>query len=397
MVKSNLTVGAFSVFGQGYIEEDGQTVPELKSLKRLAAIMTDYGPFNLKLHLPESGQLGVLTETGYRDGVLGLMQEGKVELCTLPMALDTQKVPGQFTPVISEESYYIHSIRVLGGGNTSALTNSFNLSRHSTWFCLILMIILMFPVYIFNASFSTQTIVGNNDVKIETLRDVITYDKTPFFYEGISMYDWFKAKVSKDYGDIYERSKSKGFEKPYPLGLFRKFTPADKMVTFFSTLGVKIGASLGASVIHEPNQVQYISERPFHRSLQALLLGFTTPESTKKRINIITQRLAQSGISEKLEADVYIEFILSFYPASLFDFHKAEIPQKSIEVNWKALNFNTFCEIFYGYILLLVLVLIVQFIELLSVPLSKRQRIRNANCKPNPKSKEEEIALHRIQ
>ncbi|XP_025017956.1 uncharacterized protein LOC112539546 [Tetranychus urticae] len=125
MVKSNLTVGAFSVFGQGYIEEDGQTVPELKSLKRLAAIMTDYGPFNLKLHLPESGQLGVLTETGYRDGVLGLMQEGKVELCTLPMALDTQKVPGQFTPVISEESYYIHSIRVLGGGNTSALTNSF--------------------------------------------------------------------------------------------------------------------------------------------------------------------------------------------------------------------------------------------------------------------------------
>ncbi|XP_025017960.1 uncharacterized protein LOC112539547 [Tetranychus urticae] len=331
MAKSNLTVGAFSVFGQGFIEEDGQTVPELKSLKRLAAFVTDYGPFNLKLHLPESGQLGVLTETGYHDGVLGLMQEGKVELCFLPMTLDTQKAPGQFTSAMSEESYYIHSLRVLGGGNTSALTNSFvsvntipillaifivlllelvvikrfniesivnaiyqsfgtsfyqNLSRHSTWFYLILMIIIMFPVYIFNASFSTETIVGNNDVKIETLRDVINYDKTPFFYEGISMYDWFKAKVTKDYGDIYERSKSKGYDEPYKLGPIPVFRPAEKMVTFISTLGVKV-APLGVSGILEPNHVQYISERPFHRSVQALLLGFKIPEATKKRINIL--------------------------------------------------------------------------------------------------------------
>uniref|UniRef100_T1KYJ1 Ionotropic glutamate receptor C-terminal domain-containing protein n=1 Tax=Tetranychus urticae TaxID=32264 RepID=T1KYJ1_TETUR len=410
MAKSNLTVGAFSVFGQGFIEVDGQTVPELKSLKRLAAIMADYGPFNLKFHLPESGQLGVLTETGYRDGVLGLMQEGKVELCILPMALDTQKVPGQFTPVISEESYYIHSIRTLGGGTAAFIDSFISVNTIPILLAILIVFLLELAVVkcfniesIFNAIYQsfgtsfyqnlsrhstcTQTIVGNNEVKIETLRDVITYDKTPFYFEGISMYDWFKAKVTKDYGDIYERSKSKGFEKPYPLGLFRKFRPADRMVTFVSALGIKI-APLGAAVVHEPNQYQHISERPFHRSVQALLLSFETPESTKKRVHFITQRIAQAGISEKLEADVYVEFILRFYPASLFDFYKFQIPRNSLEVNWKSLNFRTFCEIFYGYIALLVLVLIVQLIELLSVLLFKRQRIRNeteelGSYKPN--------------
>uniref|UniRef100_T1KKS3 Uncharacterized protein n=1 Tax=Tetranychus urticae TaxID=32264 RepID=T1KKS3_TETUR len=386
MEKRNLTVGAFSIpLAQVFVEEDGEIIPELKSLKRLAAIITDYGGFNLKFHLPESGQLGVVTETGYHDGVLGMMQEGKAELCFIPLALDTVKVPGQFTPVISEESYYISSIRNMGGG-TSAFIDSFisvntipillailivlllelavikhfniesivkaiyqsfgtsfyqKLSRHSTWFCLILMIIIMFPVYIFNASFNTQTIVGTNDVKIDTLRDVITYNKIPFFFEGISMFDLFKAKVTKDYGDIYEQSKSKGYDKPYKLGLIPVFRPADRMVTFISTLGVKM-ARLGSDEIHEPNQVHHFSERPFHRSVQALLLSFETPESIKRRIHLICQRLAQATIAKKIEADVYIESILSFYPASLFDFHKAEIPQNSIEVNWKSLNYNTF-------------------------------------------------------
>ncbi|XP_025017309.1 uncharacterized protein LOC112539208 isoform X3 [Tetranychus urticae] len=76
MQKVNLTVGAFSVpFAEGFVEEDDQVVPKLKSLKRFAAILSDYGPFNLKFILPKEGQLGVLTETGYHDGVLGLMQE----------------------------------------------------------------------------------------------------------------------------------------------------------------------------------------------------------------------------------------------------------------------------------------------------------------------------------
>uniref|UniRef100_T1KYJ5 Solute-binding protein family 3/N-terminal domain-containing protein n=1 Tax=Tetranychus urticae TaxID=32264 RepID=T1KYJ5_TETUR len=375
MEKRNLTVGAFSVpYADGFVEEDGEIVPKLKSLKRLAAIITDYGPFNLKFHLPETGQLGIVTETGYHDGVLGLMQEEKVEMCFLPLALDTVKAPGGFTPVISEESYYISSIRNLNDG-TSAVVSSLasvntipiilailivlllelvvtkhfniesivnviyqsfgtsfyqNLSRHSAWFCLILMIILMFPVYIFDASFSTQTIVGTNDVKIDTLRDVITYGKISFFIEGISMYDWFKAKVTKDYGDIYERSKSNGLDKPFELGPVPIFRPADRMVLPVSTLGVKI-APLVAPEILGPSQVHYFSERPFHKSVQALLLSFKTPKSIKRRVNIITQRVAQAGLATKIEADIYIESILSFHPASLFDFYKSEIPRNSLE------------------------------------------------------------------
>ncbi|XP_025017289.1 uncharacterized protein LOC107365435 [Tetranychus urticae] len=124
MQKVNLTVGAFSVpFAEGFVEEDDQFVPNLKSLKRFAAILTDYGPFNLKFILPEEGQLGVLTETGYHDGVLGLMQDGKADMCFVPLPLDTQKAPGYFTSVTSEMDYYILTRRNLND-LTSALISS---------------------------------------------------------------------------------------------------------------------------------------------------------------------------------------------------------------------------------------------------------------------------------
>uniref|UniRef100_T1KMC6 Uncharacterized protein n=1 Tax=Tetranychus urticae TaxID=32264 RepID=T1KMC6_TETUR len=408
MQKVNLTVGAFSVpFAEGFVEEDDQFVPNLKSLKRFAAILTDYGPFNLKFILPEEGQLGVLTETGYHDGVLGLMQDGKkmlrfhwhhkpttvnllklsrrvernpqlnqsfsalckADMCFVPLPLDTQKAPGYFTSVTSEMDYYILTQCDIIGGLTvleiiavkhfkidallAATFRSFGISfhqhssNHSSWFCLIQILILMFPVFIFNSAFSTQTIIGTSDYKVDTLQDVIEQGKIPCFFEGISLYDFFKGKVNKDYAEIYERAIAKGHGEPMPLGPIADRGRLDKLVTFVSGIGRKLTPlSAAESNLIVPNQVQYFSEKPFHRSLQAMLFNHNTSESLKKRFDTLSRRMIQSGISKKLEGDTYVDFILSFYPATLYDFHKSQVPQKGDDLNWQPVNYRGFYQIF---------------------------------------------------
>uniref|UniRef100_T1KM93 Uncharacterized protein n=1 Tax=Tetranychus urticae TaxID=32264 RepID=T1KM93_TETUR len=411
MQKINLTVGAFSVpFAEGFVEEDDQVVPKLKSLKRLAAILADYGPFNLNFILPKEGQLGVLTETGYHDGVLGLMQENKVDMCLLPLPLDTQMAPGNFTSVISEMDYYILTHRYLNDASSAlissltsvqaiplllavltilileliavkhfkiealltAIFRSFgisfyqDLSHRSSWLCLIQMLILMFPVFIFGAALSTQTIVGDRDYKIDTLKDVIKQGNTPHFIDGISMYDFFKGKVNKDYAEIYERAVAKGFGEPMPLGPIADKYRLEKVATFVSGIGKKLAPlSAAESNLLKPNQEQYFSAKPFHRSLQAMLFSYNTSKSLKKRFDTLSRRLIQSGISKKLEGDIYVDFILSFYPATLYDFHKSEAPRKGNDLNWQSLNYKGCYKIFYSLIFALILsisVLLIEFI-----------------------------------
>ncbi|XP_025017324.1 uncharacterized protein LOC112539220 [Tetranychus urticae] len=417
MAKTNLTVGAFSIpFAQGFVQEDDQAIPKLKSLKRFTAMLSDYGPFNLKFILPEEGQLGVLTETGYHDGVLGLMQEGKVDVCLLPLSLDTQKAPGYFTSVISEENFYIVSIRNLNKDHSATISSltsitaiplllavlatlileliavkrfkiealltaifrsfgiSFyqHLSHRALWFRLIQMLILMFPVFIFNAAFSTKTIVGKADLKIDTLRDIINQGKTPFFIEGISMYDFFKAKVTRDYADNYRRAVAEGFKEPFPLGPIPSFERNELMVTFVSGVGRKLSPlAASSSDLLKPNQEQYYSAKPFHRSLQAMLFSYNTSESTRKRFDTLSRRMIQSGIARKIEEDIYVDFILSFYPATLYDFHKSEAPWKGDDLNWQSLNYRGFYQIFHLLISMLILSTFGLLIELIMAFLAR--------------------------
>uniref|UniRef100_T1KMD4 Uncharacterized protein n=1 Tax=Tetranychus urticae TaxID=32264 RepID=T1KMD4_TETUR len=277
MQKNNLTIGAFSVpFARGFAEKDGQIIPRLVSLKRLQVILSQSDQFNLKFILPEEGQLGVLTETGYHDGVLGLLQEG-------------------------------------------------NSSHTSSWLCLIQMLILMFPVFIFNSAFSTQTIVGTADYKIDTLKDVINQGRIPFFLEGISMHDFFKAKVTKDYAGIYERSVSEGFGEAFQLGPIPVFEKSELMVTFISSVGRKLAPLMSSvSGFAKANQEHYFSAKPFHKSLQSILFSYNISKPIRRKFDTLGLRIIQSGIVPKLEADIYIEFILSFYPTTLFEFHKSE-------------------------------------------------------------------------
>uniref|UniRef100_T1KM95 Uncharacterized protein n=1 Tax=Tetranychus urticae TaxID=32264 RepID=T1KM95_TETUR len=372
MQKVNLTVGAFSVpFAEGFVEEDDQVVPKLKSLKRFAAILSDYGPFNLKFILPKEGQLGVLTETGYHDGVLGLMQEN---VSTVHVAINV-KITVRLKHVMVIRAYALEFAQYsntwilkwllvfsLHSALISSLTSvqaiplllavltilileliavkhfkiealltaifksfgiSFyqDLSHRSSWLCLIQMLILMFPVFIFNSAFSTQTIVGTTDYKVDTLKDVIEQGKIPRFLEGISMYDFFKGKVNKDYAEIYERAVAKGFGEPFPLGPITGVDRLDKMVTFVSGIGRKLAP--------------------------------------------LSRRMIQGGIFAKIEGDIYIDFILSFYPATLYDFHKSQAPRKGDDLNWKPVNYSGLVQIFHLLIFILILSIVVLLVELI--------------------------------
>uniref|UniRef100_T1KAT4 Ionotropic glutamate receptor C-terminal domain-containing protein n=1 Tax=Tetranychus urticae TaxID=32264 RepID=T1KAT4_TETUR len=400
MEPTNLSVGVFTLpFSDGFIEEDGQIVPGLKSLKEIASLTADYGPFNLKFHLPETGQLGVLTETGYHDGVLGLMQEGRP--------------PGRFSQVISEEDYLISSIRNTIDDTSAVVSSlisiysipvlvailaifilelaavkyfnikslftviyktfviSFNqhLTNRSSLLCFTQMIILMIPLYIFGAAFNTQTIVGNNDVKIETLRDIVDYDKSPFFIEGLSMYDLFAAKVTRDYGDVFEKAKAEGLDQPFELGPipFMK-EEKDKMCTFLSGKSKKLAQiAISSNGFLEANQELYFSERPFHKSLQAILVDFNFFENSNfAKLNKVIIRSFESGITEKNLNEAYIDFLLNFYYLTKFDFYKN---RKSNDLSWKSLNWNGFNQICYIFIGSLIFVTVIQLIEIIIVKL----------------------------
>ncbi|XP_025017318.1 uncharacterized protein LOC107365440 [Tetranychus urticae] len=227
------------------------------------------------------------------------------------------------------------------------------------------MLISMFPLFIFNASFNTQTIVGNRDYKIDTLKDVISQGKTPFFIEGLSLYDFFKAEVNKDYAAIYERSVAAVLEEPFPLGPIPVFERRDKMVTFVSGIGKKLTPLVSSvSGTIKTNQEQYFSAKPFHRSLQSMLYSYNVSKSFRTKINTLTRRIIQSGIATKIEGDIYVDFILSFYPATLYDFHKSEVRRKVIDLSWKSLNYSNFYQIFHIYLLILFLIIVFQFFEL---------------------------------
>uniref|UniRef100_T1KQM2 Solute-binding protein family 3/N-terminal domain-containing protein n=1 Tax=Tetranychus urticae TaxID=32264 RepID=T1KQM2_TETUR len=335
MRKINLTVGAFTVpFAQGFDEEDGEIVPHLKALKGFAAMLTSYGPYNVKFILPDSGQLGALTESGYDDGVLGLMQEGKADMCFLPLPLDTQKAPGHFTSVISEQLFYVSTVRNLDDNTSTVVSSLTSISVIPVLLAILSILILeLIAVNRFKIEALLTAIYKSFGIslhqhftqhyKIDTLKDAMNKGKIPFFIEGISKYDFFKAQVTKDYADVYERSVAAGLDEPFPLGPIPVFERRDKMVTFVSGIGKKLTPLLAAASLRKNNQEQYFSVKPFHRSLQSMLFGYTA-DSARIRWNTLAHRLIQGGISSKIESDVFVGFILSFYPASLYDFHKSE-------------------------------------------------------------------------
>uniref|UniRef100_T1KME5 Uncharacterized protein n=1 Tax=Tetranychus urticae TaxID=32264 RepID=T1KME5_TETUR len=139
------------------------------------------------------------------------------------------------------------------------------------------------------------------------------------------MHDFFKGKVNEDYADIYKRSVSEGFGEAFPLGPIPVFEKSELMVTFLSSVGRKLTPVMSSvSGFAKANQELYFSAKPFHKSLRAMLFSYNTSQLTRKKLDTQDRRLLQSGIVPKLEGDIYIEFILSFYPTTLFEFHKSE-------------------------------------------------------------------------
>ncbi len=77
-----------------------------------------------------------------------------------------------------------------------------------------------------------------------------------------------------------------------------------------------------------------------------------------------SRRIIQIGILPKLKTDIYVDFLLSFYPTTLYEFHKSEVSRKVVDLSWKPLNYSGFYQLFVIYALLVILILTVQLIEL---------------------------------
>lgn len=139
-----------------------------------------------------------------------------------------------------------------------------------------------------SASFSTSTIVGNDEVKINTLRDVITQNKKPLWIEGESMAELFQHGVTTDYRDVHELAKRKGTVAPIPISSLGLFDNMEPDLAYFCSNEIaravnKISIALGKTIA----QHEYKSPKPYHRALAAFLLS---PSHDKKEI---TKRIAE--------------------------------------------------------------------------------------------------------
>lgn len=147
------------------------------------------------------------------------------------------------------------------------------------------LIMLSICLNVFTAAFNTSTIVGKGDPRVNELSDVVEYDKTPCFFQGISMYELFEGKVTKAYADVYEQAERKGTSKPIPIGSlpdYQEYGP--DIVKFESEKAGKIGNSVDGTN-HPASEFSYWSPKPFYRSSNAFI--FNPRKNTEQLTNRI--------------------------------------------------------------------------------------------------------------
>ena len=143
----------------------------------------------------------------------------------------------------------------------------------------------LFTFYL-SATFSTDTIIGNDEKLPKTLRDVIDLDLTPHFFEGESMIESFQSGSTAEYRDIYALAESKSTQTPFSLGgtdAISYATPGNVMIS--SLRIARTGTMLRSLFGNHQSQSVYIS-RPYYRSLQAFLYNpMNKSEQFKKLFN----------------------------------------------------------------------------------------------------------------
>ncbi|XP_015793666.1 uncharacterized protein LOC107370194 isoform X2 [Tetranychus urticae] len=435
--KLNLTVAAFEIpISSLFHFEGGQYVAVLKPLRTLIDDIAFYGFFDIYVKVSSTGQVGRLTESGYQDGILGMLQNREVDSLFIPIPIDTPKAPGWFTPIIREEAFYIYSIPYTSTRLSQEIGKnllSFNLMliwlaiivstfvleiaihvisqtgiatllletlsryiavlfnqyipRQIDLIRLVQNLLLVLSMSLFSASFSTSTIIGDVQGKIDILGDVVQQNKIPIFFEGLSVFELFQTEASKDYRDVYRQSVRKGSNQPFGLtstDVFELLSP-DYAILCSEQAG-KSGSIIPAALGNAYAAKIYKSKGPYHQSLLAYIVNpLENAEEIKRRLSNLALRSLQGGVLSKALNDVLEQFILSisFLSIEHFDIVKWKLGTQIEDKVFDSLKFSGIKILFQVHGYLLLLACIVHLIEHLSSLINpskfKRELTDNSN------------------
>ncbi|XP_053201975.1 uncharacterized protein LOC128386888 [Panonychus citri] len=428
----NLTIGAFNfVFSAMFIKENGQTRPALKTLSGLLNTIGRSGNFEINLKTSPDETLGQLSDSGYKTGVLGMLQRQEIDSCFLPLPLDIPNPPGNFSPVIHDDAYHIYSFPWTSTSVTQDVVKSLETINLTLWLTMSAFIFILetinhlviylnkngvnnqcdtiisslfealntvacsvFSQYLPGRSmlrtvqtiaimlftitlgviFSTSTIVGNDEAKINTLEDVISQDKKPLWLEGESVFELFQEGVNTDYTKIYDLGQKKGTASPIPLSSTSIIEQMGHEAVYFCSNEIarvvrKLSESLGSSIAKN----EYKSTKPYHRALEAFLMNpAKDAEEIRSRIKKLSIRQIQGDIFiqdlRRIINELLTSSVLGIKPYQLyFSYGKSEMHM----INFQPLNFNGCKVVFVSWEIALGVATIVLLVEILSHQLTK--------------------------
>ncbi|XP_015783429.2 uncharacterized protein LOC107361188 isoform X2 [Tetranychus urticae] len=413
--KLNLSIGIFDIIVLGVFDEDddGKVYPTYKSVKKMLDLFTDYGNFNEELVVTTEGQFGRFGENGYQDGILGLLQRREADVSLLPMSINIPQPPGQFTAIVTEEAYYINGFARTSSIIDQDVTSSFTLFLPATWI-LLLSLIYLFEVIstyhyqhsvsiltrflssadrlpsilfvqqsvvhrsiiktsqllllnsvliIFMASFKTTTIGGFGESRVNTLRDIVDLDKTPWFVEGLSMFELFEAEITKDYADVYQLAKRKGSARPTRIGerVGQIQAYSSENVWLYSEKVGKIGNSIEGTD-HPMAKYSYWSDKAFYQSLSAFLVN---PRHDVDQIIKRTSKLLQSALVDWIMTAIIREISVSlpFRRVTEHVLNKRKIKPKK-DIKFVPLKIGGMRKVFIGLFIVLSVALVISILEI---------------------------------
>lgn len=147
--------------------------------------------------------------------------------------------------------------------------------------------ILLVSLTLFNATFNTSTITGENQGKIDTLRDVVVQDKIPIFLEGLSLFELFQTGVTHEHREVFKLANRKKSTQPFGL------TSTDIFETLSPKYAILVSERAGHSGMIIPSALGntyvakiYRSKKPYHRGLLAYIVNpRDNVDETKRRLS----------------------------------------------------------------------------------------------------------------
>ncbi|XP_053201751.1 uncharacterized protein LOC128386706 [Panonychus citri] len=332
--------------------------------------------------------------------------------------LDLITIYANLNGIVSEEKFYLHSFPRTGSTINQNVIESFHFFTLTTWLIILIviyflefistyknlsnrlgkhlissvvqlpstifyqyiayrsifrlsqLILIVFLTSIFTASFSTGTISGTGDIRVNTLREIVDYDKTPIFFERISMFDLFERKVTKEYADVYKLAESKGTAKAFTIGVKTKYREySSDVVAILSDKVGKIGNVIDGTD-HPAAKYSYWSETPFYRASSGFIMNpKRNINQIKRRLNSVTSKLLQSSLTDFLFVKIVRELVqrIPLFTVTDFQLNKRTYPINKIQIKYTPFGFSGLRSVIQISIIMILICCIIIFLIELSV------------------------------